>query len=466
VSDAILERQLVRAWQRGINGTLVTVDGTTVEVVFRGRCPGGAGPDVRNALVVFGGGQLLEGDVEFHRRTSDWFTHGHQGDARYRAVVLHVVLEHDADAPRDLTGHSVPTLVVATDELVEPTDHVSGLNPDECHRVARGRGADELGAILDGLGDRRLIQRAARFEADLTRLTPEALAYEALFDALGFSRNRGAFVRLAQTVPIELLLALVGRRPSAEALTIAEAILFGAAGLLPSQRHAVSVDWEADAAVEELESVWALYQSEWEGQHLVEGDWVFGGVRLPNYPTRRLATAARLVVRSREVGLDVAILAPLRAASATSSIDLERPYLVDEAASYWATHCDFGQPLPSHPAALLGRDRARDAVVNVTFPLALATAATNRDRALADAAWAAYRAFPRPAAYEATKRLAADLDLSGRPLSTARRQQGLLHLVRNHCERVACSTCPLNGENTHHRDTETPRTGERIPLSF
>jgi hypothetical protein len=422
---------------------LVTVDGTTLEIVFRGRCPGGAGPDVRNAIVAFGHGRLVEGDVEFHRRTSDWFSHGHQRDTRYRSVVLHVVLEHDIDSPRDLNELPVQTLVIAADDLAEPLADTPTASPDECHQAARARGADALGTILDALGDRRLTQRAARYEADLTRLTPEALAYEALLDALGFSRNRGPFTRLAQAVPIEILLALVGRRPLTEALTIAEAVLFGAAGLLPSQRYTTSVDWEADATVEELESVWALYRTDWEGQLLVEGDWIFGGVRQANYPTRRIGTAARLVMRSREVGLDVAILAPLRA-SGSSSVDLAQPYLVEDPTSYWATHCDFGQSLHGHPAALLGRDRARDAVVNVTFPLALATAATSDDRTLADAAWTAYRAFPRPTPYEATKRLAADLGLPSRALTTARRQQGLLHLARNHCERVACSTCPLN----------------------
>jgi hypothetical protein len=439
----LLERQLVRAWQRGLRGLLATVDGVPLEVVFRGHCPGGAGPDVRAALIAFGGGRLVEGDVEFHRRTSDWFGHGHHGDGRYRAVILHVVLEHDAPPPSDLDGQPVPTLLVTPEAIVESPVGVGSRGPEQCHDAARERGAETIGTILDQLGDRRLIQRAARFEADLSRQAPEALAYEALFDALGFSRNRAPFVRLAQAVPIDLLVALLGRRSETEALVLAEAILFGTAGLLPSQRDHATSDWETDETVEELESIWSLYRAEWEGQCLTESEWVFGGVRQANYPTRRIATAARLLLRFRASGIDLALLAPLRSGQPAGP-ELEQPYIVEDPTSYWATHCDFGQPLPGARSALLGRDRARDAVVNVTFPLGLAIAATTGDQLLAEVIWATYRSFPRPAAYEVTQRLALDLGLANRALTTARRQQGLLHLVRNHCERAACSTCPLH----------------------
>ena len=74
---------------------------------------------------------------------------------------------------------------------------------------------------------------------------------------------------------------------------------------------------------------------------------------------------------------------------------------------------------------------------------ALAIAATIDARALADAAWATYRVFPRPAAYEATESLTAQLGLTSKHVGTARRQQGLLHLVRQHCEGGGCGGCPL-----------------------
>ncbi|HEX5415688.1 MAG TPA: DUF2851 family protein, partial [Chloroflexota bacterium] len=273
------------------------------------------------------------------------------------------------------------------------------------------------------------------------RLSPEQVAHEALFDALGFSRNRDTFVRLAQRVPSALLVAYLGQRPAAEATLLAEAILFGVAGLLPSQRAELAVDWEGDDLADELESIWAVYRRDWEGFCLNAADWVFGGIRPANWPTRRIATAARLIVRHRHVGLAAVLLGPLRAPASPRA--LEEVFRMEDAESYWATHCDFGHPLPGRPAALLGHDRASEAVVNVLLPFALARAAQRDEPGLARAAWAAYRDFPRATAYEATRQLAADLGIPPRHAATARRQQGLLHLVRNHCDQAGCLECPL-----------------------
>ena len=433
------ERRLVRSWQSGLAEPLRTTDGRVLHVVYRGRCPGGAGPDVRGALIAFDDGSLIEGDVEFHRRASDWYGHGHHQDAHYRGVVLHVVQVADVSPPIDPFGQSVPTLVVpqpATSAAESPD------GADTCHRQAQARGPEALGQLLDNLGDRRLAQRASRLEADLTRLTPDQVAYEALFDALGFSRNRTAFTRLAQEVPYDLLTALLGRRSSTDALDLARAILFGVAGLLPSQREITGSDWESDREIDLIEPAWNLYRREWEGTGLQHADWVFGGVRAPNYPTRRVVTAAHLVVRYRDVGLARAILSPLRR-NDVSSADLEAMFLIDDPDGYWSTHADFGRSLAGRSSALLGRDRARDVVVNVVLPLALAVASENGDRQLADNAWTTYRSFPRPSSYQSTEKLATEIGMADRLVRTARRQQGLLFLLRNHCERAACLSCPL-----------------------
>lgn len=441
---SLTERTLVRAWQRGLQRPLRTSDGRALSVVYRGRCLGGAGPDVRGALLAFDGGHLVEGDVEFHLRASDWRGHRHHHDPRYHGVILHVVLDSDCPAPPDVRGEPLPTLALDLADLagLVPDPDGPSVSADICHRAARERGRSPIAGVLDRLGDRRLAEKAARFEAELTRRGPESLAHEALFDALGFSHNRDPFLRLARAAPIDLLYALLGRRPPADALLLAEALLFGIAGLLPSQRSGPMLDWETSELAAELEGAWAMYRSDWEGMGLCRGDWTFGGVRAANAAPRRVATAARLVVRYRDRGLDQAFLTPLRADPTPSR--LEEIFALNAPEDYWATHSDFGMSLPGSPAALLGRERARDAVVNAVFPLALAVAAQTGDRRLADAAWDSYRSFPRPAAYGVTRTLAAELGLATRDVGTARRQQGLLYLTRNHCERAACEQCPLN----------------------
>lgn len=52
------------------------------------------GPDFLNACIIIDG-QLLIGDIEFHKKSSYWLLHKHSTDPRYSNVILHVVLHDD-----------------------------------------------------------------------------------------------------------------------------------------------------------------------------------------------------------------------------------------------------------------------------------------------------------------------------------------------------------------------------------
>ena len=76
---------------------LRTTEGEEVEVIDPGLHNHNAGPDFFNAKVKIGG-QLWVGNVEIHDKASDWFLHGHEKDALYNNVVLHVVGKADTQA--------------------------------------------------------------------------------------------------------------------------------------------------------------------------------------------------------------------------------------------------------------------------------------------------------------------------------------------------------------------------------
>ena len=91
-------------------GGLETTDGRLVEVIDPGLHNRNAGPDFFNAKVKING-TLWVGNVEIHDKSSDWYVHGHDRDAHYNNVVLHVVGVADRDVQTH-EGNFVPQMVM------------------------------------------------------------------------------------------------------------------------------------------------------------------------------------------------------------------------------------------------------------------------------------------------------------------------------------------------------------------
>ncbi|MDB5206962.1 MAG: hypothetical protein JWR72_2037 [Flavisolibacter sp.] len=92
------EKLLQFIWQFGYynNSNLTTVDGESLTVIFPGTLNTNQGPDFTAAKIKIGD-TILAGTLELHTKTSEWRKHGHETDAQYKNVILHVVFSHDAD---------------------------------------------------------------------------------------------------------------------------------------------------------------------------------------------------------------------------------------------------------------------------------------------------------------------------------------------------------------------------------
>lgn len=439
---AVDEALVARLWQtqRFARHALRTVDGGAVEVVYPGRRRGERGPDFQEALLAFADGELQRGGVEVHLRSGDWARHGHQRDPAYNETLLHVVLWHDArEPPRRADGSLLPTVVLA-DHLDAPLAAVAADLPpraEEWPRLERGAcGPDAPGvaARLDAAGLARFEARRAVYEADLQEGGPGALLLRGLVEAAGYGTNREAARRLAAWVEPDAV--RVARHAGVAAV---QALLLGGAGLLPSQRGR-----DADApSVEVIEAGWHTLRPS-VSPALAASDWRFFGVRPASAPPRRLAGLAVLLTRAALDGLladaarAVCTLAPRPAARA-----LAHALYVGPDDAYWLYHWDFGRATARPLPALIGPERAAEMVVNVVLPLLAAWGAVLDDAALSAAAVTCYVQHPPAGDNERLRHMRRQV-MGGEDrslVSTACRQQGLLHVYAQTCGWRRCGAC-------------------------
>ncbi len=517
-----------QSWPAGLE--LYTVEGQSLKVIYRGRWSFGMGPDFRGAIVEIEG-EIKRGDIEIHRTAQDWRGHGHQQNAKYGGVILHVALtagqvttskgQNPAVlALLEVFGQDLAKLQEAIQAAQEQGTRLGSLSESAgpcCELVAeRHPNLEEVLAQVDSLGEKRFLERAEKYEIAFNSLDemgepisdPAQAFWGGLMEALGYSQNKTPFRQLAEVLPLALALEMDSssqRRGESvpERIMSLEAILSGAAGLLPTQRlprskiPATAVfdpeldpeDWAASRYVDELERRWALLERflraglpEFKPMNI--GEWNFARIRPVNHPARRLAGLARFVVLLSPANGEVLIkkissmlltLSPVdscKALAALFTVELEGDD--SESGQFWSSRYDLTlDRLPlrdekAPPPALVGADRAADIVVNVALPFLRAYGQDQRDKKLAEKALVAYRAHPRMGSNELVENVAKQVfrywlegpgelpesyqasnkgpkrSALNRLVNGAVRQQGLIQLHHRFCLEQAWGSCPLS----------------------
>jgi hypothetical protein len=447
------ESRVVKIWRDCLTGRtdLVTEDDGPVRIVYPGRLNDDRGADYRDAVIATSRG-LMRGDVEIHVKSSGWWAHQHHRDPVYNRVILHVVFWDDvARAVVLQNGKKVPTLALhrfigdRVGGCIEPVCP-SAIYPMPCHDAVRHGDTSFIGGILDTAGEQRFLSRVADFRTELARTEASQSLYQGIMQALGYSRNKRQMVELADRMPLcRVEAAALGETSDKECLARYQGRLLGMAGLLPSQRagsyHAVNT---SDEWVDRLEKAWAACG---ERATMSEDDWHFFKVRPGNSPTRRIAAMSYLLLRYREEGVLAGLIDRLgEAASDAGYREMERALLV-AADGYWGRHLDFGLPGGRGNPALLGRGWAADIVVNVLLPFATAWGRANSRPELAVKTSEIYRHYPRLAENSLERHMVNQLGIGCYLVSSARRQQGLIHVYKNFCSQGRCHDCPLVWES-------------------
>jgi len=382
------------------------------------------GPDFLEAHILIGNMQY-HGNIEIHRKSSDWNSHGHSDDRNYNAVILHVVFEHDRPILQS-DGTEIPTLELKGRIFLDVIRNYERLSESKDDILCGSRLNETQAIIRYSMLEKSLVERLELKSDQVlsimenTKNDWEETAYRWLFRCFGFKTNAEAMLRLANAVPYNLL-KKQGDKPQ-----VLEAILFGQAGLL--------LDLGEDTYTDHLLTEYSFYQKKYGLRPaLFLNEWKFMGVRPGNFPYRRIAQLAKILATNNSL-FSVVL-------DSSKGIAHFRKMFQVKLGPYWEQHSKPGIPSKRKLTPTLSKNTFDLLIINFISPL-----------------WYSYGKFLNEAHW---KEKGFDLlqDISpennfvsrkfekiGWQVHNAFDSQGMLGLYHNYCKEKRCMDCKI-GQN-------------------
>jgi len=467
--SAIAEHFISQLWQKKYFSTLplLTTKGQQLEIISFGIRNEDAGPDFKNISIKIGN-DILHGDLEIHRATEDWYLHQHHADPAYNNVVLHLIIgtQINSEPSIKLNRRPIPVEIFVNipDEKFKVLEKKYGLKIPgysaivEC--LLSEEKTEKIITVVNHFGRERMLAKAERFREQHQTGSWDQVLYLGIMEALGYSKNQIPFRRLANLLPFEALTREDKDFRQSDSLLQMQGLLLGAAGLLPSQDP--SFDWrkigdrDTLAFVPALESAWKDFFDRLGIEPMGKDEWLFFRLRPTNFPTRRLAGASRILQQFMTQGIlekILKIVEGLKINHLQMIKELENCFIC-QTEGYWATHYRLEEKpselINEKQVTLVGKDRAREIVVNVILPVLLSYANEIDDLKLKTKIIQIYQEYPRGAPNSIVKKMIKLLfendPNTKKQINTSAKQQGLIHLYKLYCRKKECDRCCMGWE--------------------
>ncbi len=231
------EELLHYIWKHRKLGTsaLRTTTGERLMILETGVHNQLSGPDFFNARIELNG-QQWAGNVEIHRKASDWYVHGHEADPQYSSIILHVVWEDDIVIFRK-DNTPIPTLELRhliEKQLLQNYHSLFGQRQSRfinCERELGRMNPMVISHWMERLFFERLEEKSAMILKLLREVTYdwERVLFILLLKSFGSKINGNAFLTLGTAVDFKIFRKLTDSRLHLEAL------LFGMCGMLEEE---------------------------------------------------------------------------------------------------------------------------------------------------------------------------------------------------------------------------------------
>lgn len=413
-----MERLLHYVWKYKLYRTtsLVTTDGSLIQVIDPGLQNTNAGPDFFNAKIKIDG-TLWAGGVEIHEKASDWFVHHHQKDKAYDAVILHVVGLADTAVNRT-NGEPIPQLVLPVPQDV--ARNIDWLLYREtsvpCLHYIRYIDSMHISSWLEAL----LSERLERKTQDICNLLDQyendwnEVFYITLTRSFGFGINNDAFERLAKSLPFRYIRKQRGSHSQIEAL------LFGQAGMLSEEG--------ADPYYRLLQREYLFLKHKFGLTPLDLSAFKNLRIRPLNFPYLKVAQLASLWVRYDS------LFSVILEAGSPGQI---KQYFRISPSGYWNTHYHFRTVSPEKEKPI-GECSLNILLINTVVPVLFTYGLRGKRPEYCDRAIRLLESIPPE-----KNTIVSFFSKAGIQVAHAGDSQALIQLKREYCEKKKCLYCRI-----------------------
>ena len=401
---------------------LQTTTGEPVEVIDAGLPNTNAGPDFFNAKLKIGG-TLWVGNIEVHTLASDWMRHGHDKDAAYDNVILHVAETVDCEVFR-ANGVPVPQLQLPCPDPVrqryDELSHAEIYPP--CYSILSSLPKLTVHSWLSALQVERFEQKARVIATRLERYNNhwEDVFFITLARNFGFGLNGDAFEAWASRLPFR---AIDKHRDD---LFQVEAFFFGQAGLLDEELP------DADGYYRKLQKEFRYLQHKFElSVPMTATQWRFLRLRPGNFPHVRLAQLANLYYKERSLFSRI---------MEADTLEAVRKLLTVTTSTYWEEHFNF-RKVSSSREKQVGKNAQNLIIINTVIPFLYAYGLHKADELLCERATGFLESLKAE-----DNHIIRHWSGAGLPVSTAADSQALLQLQKEYCDKKDCLRCRFGFE--------------------
>lgn len=288
------ETFLYHIWdEQHLQENLQTRDEQDLKILFQGKWNNQAGPDFKDAIILLNN-KKVQGDVEIHRYEADWYHHEHQENRNFNDVVLHVIFEQNNSNKFTISecGNKIPILIMKNnlDERVEKLWDKYGNAPFDktqdktilCKLAQSDISPTQLSKILFSEGENRFEKKCKRFSAELYNSDFNQILYKGIMEALGYSKNKSPFLRLASKLTYNKLQKLSHDCDSPHDIFC---ILSIYSGIDPHKYNFKFID---NSILERYQAHLERYKEQIDDENLQNYQWNFFRLRPTNHPLFRM----------------------------------------------------------------------------------------------------------------------------------------------------------------------------------